>query len=121
MKVWIVDDNFTNGYVLKEMLSFHSHIEELIIYTVPEELLRELSSTVEKPDVILADIMMPGMNGYDLSKNIKQSFPDIKIIGITALPKSRDLIDRVKTCGMEDIIFKPYDMRILIEYLKTKN
>lgn len=118
MKVWIVDDNFTNGYVLKEMLSSHSHIDELIIYTVPEQVLQELSIAIEIPDVILVDIMMPGMDGYDLSKNIKQGFPDIKIIGITALPKSRDLVDKIKSCGMEDIIFKPYDMKILIEYLK---
>lgn len=121
MKVWIVDDNFTNCYVLKEMLLSQTYIEELMTYTLPQKILDELVKSDKKPDIILTDIMMPYMDGYTLSKDIKKKFPDIRVIGITALPRSRELLNQVKTCGMEDVIFKPYDMKILVDYLQLKN
>lgn len=114
MKVWIVDDNTVNCYVLKEMLSSM----DVTAYNLPSTVLNDLIKY--KPDIILIDIMMPEMNGYDLSKIIKEQFPRIRIIGITALPKTRTLLEETKICGMEHVIFKPYDMKTLLDYLEVK-
>ncbi len=121
MKIWIVDDNIINCYVLKEMLCSQLSVEEINTYNLPSRVLDELADSNPKPDIILTDIMMPEIDGYDLSKNIKERFPDIRIIGITALPKTRGLLEEIKTCGMEHVIFKPYDMKALVEYLRVKN
>jgi CheY-like chemotaxis protein len=118
MKICIIDDNSTNCYVLKELLSFEKGISELKTYTNPENFIEDLYKMEKTPDLILTDIMMPGIDGYTLSNKIKLHFPEIRIIGITALPKSKCLLEDVEKCGMENVIFKPYDMKCLLEYIR---
>jgi CheY-like chemotaxis protein len=120
MKVWIIDDNNINCYVLCEMLSNYTEITEIKSYTNPIEFLNILTLSEDKPDIILTDIMMPGMDGYELSTNIKKLFSEIRIIGITALPKTKNLLDITSSCGMESVIFKPYDMNQLLNFIKYK-
>lgn len=117
VKVSIVDDNNINCYVLKEMLSSNLSVESTT-HTDSKKFLDSLMSKEINPDVIFTDILMPDVDGYDLTEKIKKKFPDIRIIGITALPKSREIISKVKRCGMENVIFKPYDTSMVVEYLK---
>lgn len=118
MKICIVDDNSTNCYILKELLSTEQWISELQTYTDPEVFIKEFYKMDKYPDIILTDIMMPILDGYALSKKIKSILPGIRIIGITALPKTKYLLEDVSNCGMETVIFKPYDMKCLIERIK---
>ena len=69
-------------------------------------------------DVILMDLNMPGINGFEASKRITQSNKQVKIIAVTA---ANDQLDR-QSCfdsGMIDILFKPFSERELFEAIET--
>ncbi|EAZ89211.1 two-component response regulator [Crocosphaera chwakensis CCY0110] len=65
--------------------------------------------------LILADINMPGMNGLELLKIIKDSYPDIKVFMITAYGDDYNYQTAIQ-CGADDYLTKP----IKFEHLKEK-
>ena len=74
----------------------------------------------ERPDIILLDIMMPNMNGFDVCKTIKDDPNNrmIPIIMITALSDSEDKI-RAIDCGADDFINKPFDKLELLARINS--
>jgi DNA-binding response OmpR family regulator len=71
-----------------------------------------------KPDILCLDIMMPGINGYDLCKKIRRNDPDIPILFISA--KSEE-IDRVLglELGADDFIVKPFGVREVVARIRA--
>lgn len=82
-----------------------------------EEALRMLK---EKPDLILLDIMMPGMNGYEVCRKIKENnqFKEIPVVFLTALSQENDEI-RGLEAGGSDFIKKPISPPKLIARVKA--
>ncbi len=79
------------------------------------------AAQAQKPALIISDIVMPEMDGYELCKAIKldDKLKDIPVILVTTLSDSQDVI-RGLECGADNFIRKPYDERYLlsrIEYL----
>ena len=60
----------------------------------------------EKPDIVLSDIKMPGMNGLDVLKEIKAFDQKIKVIVVTVAAES-DVRQKAKELGADDFIKKP--------------
>lgn len=74
---------------------------------------------VENPDLILCDIQMPVMNGYQLLKHIRQ-LPDLvhsRFVFLTAFSEKRDIQKGIKM-GADDYIVKPFTVEDLLEKLK---
>lgn len=73
----------------------------------------------EKPDLILLDTMLPGMNGDECCKAIKSepSLKDVKII-MTLLEGEENEKDQCRQAGCDDFITKPIDRLLLLEKLK---
>lgn len=82
----------------------------------------ELLKTI-KPDLILCDIQMPGMNGYEFFTTIKvdKSIASIPFIFLTAHSEKRD-IEKALELGALDYIVKPFDadelIRVVGKYLQ---
>jgi len=114
-KILIVDDDETNCEVLIEILEDHFKLE--VANSGIEGLEKAL---VFKPDIILLDIMMPGMDGYEVCRQIKQhsTIATTKIILVSA---KRMLKDRLigYEAGADDYITKPYDHNELIAKIKV--
>jgi len=74
-----------------------------------------LAAKAQKPDLIISDIVMPEMDGYELCKAIKsdEKLQDIPVILVTTLSDSQDVI-RGLECGADNFIRKPYDERYLL-------
>lgn len=63
-------------------------------------------------DLIIMDIVLPGMNGIELCKAVRQELPDIPIIMLTAMGTTDDKIEGFDS-GANDYLVKPFDFREL--------
>ncbi len=72
----------------------------------------------ENPDLIILDLMLPQMHGYDFIKQLKKTDPQIPIIIVSA--KSEE-IDKIKglDLGADDYITKPFQIRELVSRIKA--
>jgi two-component system, OmpR family, copper resistance phosphate regulon response regulator CusR len=75
-------------------------------------------------DLIITDILLPGINGIDLCRSIRKEFSDIPIIMLTALGTTDDKVEGFDS-GANDYLVKPFDFRELYvrvrELLKRSN
>ncbi|MFW6244483.1 MAG: response regulator [Fibrobacterota bacterium] len=86
--------------------------------TSGEDALPKIRST--KPELILLDLLLPGMNGLDLCRTVKRdtSTQDIPIIMVTAKGEENDILTGLKL-GANDYIVKPFSPRILIARMRA--
>ncbi len=116
--VLIVDDNAQNLELL-----------EVYMEALPEARTSSATNGIEaldvinrdKPDLVLLDIMMPKMSGFELCKQLKGNpkTRDIIIIMVTALNETAD-IERATECGTDDYLTKPIDRKAMIELVRTQ-
>ena len=74
----------------------------------------------EKPDLVLLDIMMPKMSGFEVCTRIKKDpkTRDTLIVMVTALSETGD-IERAAECGTDDYLSKPVDRKALIDLARN--
>ena len=72
-----------------------------------------------KPDIVITDIVMPEMDGFELCRHIKElnDLKDIPVILLTTLNDPSDVINGLK-CGADNFINKPYDENNLLNRIK---
>jgi len=114
--VLIVDDTETNIDILLEILDDEYDILVSLDGESALEIVQE-----EKIDLILLDIMMPGMDGYEVCTVLKSqdATVDIPVVFITA-KVDEDSIEKAYECGGIDYITKPFKPRELTARVKTQ-
>ena len=70
-------------------------------------------------DMVLVDLMMPGLNGLEVARQITRSFPGVQVVLSSAYHLSRSQLDR-SNCGAIGFVPKPYSMPELAKYLREK-
>lgn len=116
--VLIVDDTPENISILAELLSEYN----IKIATNGKKAL-EIVDKAEVIDLILLDVMMPEMNGFEVAKNLKKNplKKHIPIFFITASTDSKSFIEGFESGG-EEYISKPFDpdqvLRIVHQYFE---
>jgi class 3 adenylate cyclase len=115
-RVLVVDDNPQNVKLLGDMLSVGGY--EVITAVNGDEALEKTDS--EKPELILLDIMMPGMNGYEVCRRLKadSETSDIPVLFVTALGDAGDEAHGFELGG-EDYITKPINTTLVEARVKT--
>jgi excisionase family DNA binding protein len=115
-KVLIVDDDNQLVRYLSELLDGLPGIEA--VETAIDGF--DAGQKVErfKPDVVLLDIMMPGMNGFDVCTRLKErkETQDIRVIAMSGYT-SQNNVDRMLTSGAEVCLAKPLDKTAVFEAL----
>ncbi len=111
--ILIVDDTETNIDILLGLLSEY----DVAVATDGKSAIDIVSE--DDIDLILLDIMMPDMDGYDVCKTLKATNKNIPIIFITA-KTDEDSIERAYDVGGNDYITKPFKPRELIVRIKTQ-
>lgn len=110
-KILIVDDVASNILLLKVLLSDERY--KIITAVNGDEAL--IQASTETPDLILLDIMMPDMDGYEVTRRLKMNpeTAEIPIIFLTALNATNDIVKGFQMGG-NDFISKPFHKEELI-------
>jgi PAS domain S-box-containing protein len=109
MKILAIDDNKDNLISLKALIK-DVFPDALTLTAASGRKGLELAAS-EDPDVILLDIVMPGMDGFDVCRKLKadKNLSDIPVVFITALKGDRDSRVRALDCGADAFLSKPVD------------
>ena len=111
--ILIVDDDA----LMRRSLAFN--LEQAGYHTSTAESAETALSKVslEKPDLVLLDIGLPGMDGLDAMRQLKQQF-DLPVIFLTA--RRRELDEALGLeLGGDDYITKPFDLNVLVAHIKA--
>lgn len=114
--VLIIDDDNRNTFALQLTLKAKGY--KFISSSSAEEGLN-IMATQPNIGLVLMDMMMPEMDGYEAIKTMQSStnYPDIPVIAVTAQAMSGDK-ERCLQAGATDYIAKPIDVDILMEILR---
>lgn len=109
-RILVVDDVPDNVEILDARLSSRGYT--VVTASTGEEALQRV--TEQPPHLILLDVMMPGLDGHQVARRIKddESLPFIPIILVTALNEAEDVVQGLES-GADDYISKPYNFREL--------
>lgn len=109
--ILIVDDEESIRVALQRLLEYNGFDAR-----VAEDGFRALESLAEDPaDVVLLDIKMPRISGFDVLKHIRQHHPGTKVVMLTGFADLKNAIES-KKLGADDFVSKPYD---LVDLLTT--
>jgi len=114
--VLIVDDNAQNVELL------HAFLEELPVKIITAadgvEALEKVAQF--KPDLVLLDIMMPRMSGFEVCRQLKgdDRTRDIQVLMVTALNELGD-IEEASECGTDDFVSKPVNKFELLTRVRS--
>ena len=91
---------------------FKEHNIKYQLYTNAEDAFR--AALIEKPELIISDVVMPGMGGYEFCRQIKstENLSSVPIILLTSLQDPHDIIKGLQA-GADNFITKPYDEKYL--------
>lgn len=115
--VLVVDDNAQN---LELLVVYMEDVPEVAVITATNGL-EAMEQVVEnRPDLILLDIMMPKMSGFEVCRRIKNDpkTREIVVVMVTALNETGD-VERAAECGTDDFITKPIDREALVELVRS--
>ena len=104
-KVWLADDDEAIRIVLEESLKNSGYATST--FSNASDLIEELN--LDTPDLIITDVHMPGMHGYDLLKHINNNYSELPVIIMTAFADMQAAVDSYGS-GAFEYIPKPFDL-----------
>ena len=110
LRVLLVDDEEEFVTTLSERLILRG-IETEVAYNGENALAKMNQRT---PDIVILDVIMPGLSGLDVLRQVKETLPDIPVILLTGRGSTREGIDGMKQ-GAFDYLMKPVDIEDLIK------
>jgi len=109
-RILVAEDNRINQIVTQKILEKHK-----MFCTVVENGARAVDAIrAQNFDLILMDLNMPVMDGFEASQNIRRISPEIPIVALTAV-EVEEVRNEIFDSGMGDIIIKPYDVNMFIQ------
>ncbi len=117
IKILIVDDEIVNRQVLLNNLSLHHYA---VFQASNGEEALELIAKGLRPDVMLLDVMMPKITGYEVTQKLREQFDarELPIILLTAKTQVQDIVTGLNM-GANDYMMKPFAKDELLARIKT--
>jgi len=119
VKILAIDDNKDNLLSLKALIK--DEFPDAITFTALNGIKGIELAAEENPDVILLDIVMPDMDGYEVCKKLKADdfLSNIPIVFVTAIKGDKESRIRALECGAEGFLAKPIDKSELIAQIRA--
>jgi len=114
--VLYIEDNPVNVLLMQAMLEQQTQLK-LISADLPEAGLR--LAREQRPDLILLDIQLPGIDGYEVLRRLRDDAltRDIPVVAVSANALRAD-VERGRAAGFDDYLTKPIDQRVLVATLQ---
>lgn len=114
--ILIVDDEIVSRYTVEALLSSEGY--ELVFAESGEEALEKAVELV--PDLMLLDVMMPGMNGFEVCQRLRANprLAELPVVMVTALDDRESRIKGIEA-GADDFMSKPFDRAELRARIRT--
>ncbi|MFA5614705.1 MAG: hybrid sensor histidine kinase/response regulator [Methanoculleus sp.] len=114
MSALVVEDSRTQAELIRHILEKDGYD-----VTLAEDGIRAIQRIEEsRPDIVLSDIVMPNMDGYELCRQIKQNFPEIPVILVTNLFDPADVMKGLAS-GADSFIVKPVDPELVYSQIEA--
>lgn len=115
-KILIVEDEVD----IRELIHFHLYKNKYDVVEAQDGLVALAMIKEHKPSLVLLDIMIPGIDGVELCRRIKddENLSDTKVIFLSAKGEEQDIVNGLEL-GAEDYITKPFSPKILMARVKA--
>jgi signal transduction histidine kinase/ActR/RegA family two-component response regulator len=119
LRVLLVEDNKVNVFVIKKI--FENWGVNLFVALNGKHAINMLLDV--QPNIVLMDINMPEMDGYEAAAEILKQLPNLPIIALSATYlKEESIQQKMKDCGMKDFMMKPFNPdELKMKLLKYSN
>src|ERR1700731_3977638 len=116
-RILVVDDNEVNVELLVAILAS----EDYVVSTAADGFEALAKIAAERPDIVLLDVVMPELNGFEVCRQIKAdpTMADIPVIMVTALSDVDDLV-RGFDAGADDFVTKPFNFDALMARVRSQ-
>lgn len=104
LKIAIADDFRLMRETLKQFLSING-CEIVVEANNGKNLIEQMETCDNLPDLCIVDIDMPVMDGYETTKQLQSKFPNIKVVATTVF-NNQQKFDKVMACGALGVILK---------------
>jgi CheY-like chemotaxis protein len=112
-RILIVDDNVDAATSLALLLQLEGHMTRSVYG--PDEALESLTSF--DPQVVLLDIGLPGMDGYEVARRMRANEHPVRLIALTGYGRREDQA-RAREAGFDSHLVKPVDLQVLREQIR---
>jgi DNA-binding NtrC family response regulator len=116
----VLDDDLDIATIVKMTLQSYG-FNNVSLFTEPSKAIMELRENGNNYSMVISDIRMPGMDGFEFADHINRVNPDIKLILMTAFDINRDLLtmNSYKPRNVTQIIQKPISARKLAKIVSA--
>jgi len=108
--IFVVDDDDGSREAMARALARVGH--DVHQYAAADEALARLEAD-DPVDVIVSDVRMPGMDGYELLRNVRSLRPELPFLLVTAFGEVKDAVTAITEEGADDYLTKPVEMQEL--------
>jgi DNA-binding NtrC family response regulator len=113
MRILIVDDERAVADALADAVRLQGHVPA-VAHSGRDGL---AAIDAEVPEALFLDLVMPGLSGLELLKQIRERHPELPIVVVTGRAAEKEL-DEVRRLGVTDIVEKPWALKQLDEALE---
>ena len=115
-RLWVVEDEAHLAQGLRFNLEAEGH--EVTVFDNGEAALESLRSAGASADVVILDVMLPGMDGFAVARELRKANAFMPVLMLTALNRPEDVLEGFES-GADDYLPKPFDLNILLARINS--